>query len=313
MTFHTSPSSTSKLVAKEPSANAPFSKALSVEELSVTECSATDVAPLLKIMAKLRDPQTGCPWDKVQTFQTIVPFTLEEAYEVADTIERLALDELPDELGDLLFQVVFYCQLGKEQGRFDFSTVVNKIIDKLTRRHPHVFGDEVCDVYASSQQMKANWEAIKANEREQKALAAEVTSPSEVSVLDNIAHAQPALSRSIKIQQRVARVGFDWPELAPVVAKIHEEIDEVLAEVNQTTLDQAKVQAEMGDLLFAVVNLARHLQVDPEQALRQANVKFERRFKGVEAFARKNNKALEEHSLNELDAYWEQVKQDEPS
>lgn len=283
-----------------------------ITEFSATALSATDVAPLLKIMEKLRDPQTGCPWDKAQTFQTIVPFTLEEAYEVADTIERLALDELPDELGDLLFQVVFYCQLGKEQGRFDFSTVVNKITDKLTRRHPHVFGNEVFEVDASSQQMKANWEAIKASEREQKALAAGVTSPSEVSVLDDIPRVQPALSRSIKIQQRVARVGFDWPELEPVVAKIHEEIDEVLAEVNQPTLDQAKVQAEMGDLLFAVVNLARHLKVDPEQALRQANVKFERRFKGVEAFARQNNKALEEHSLEELDAYWDKVKQGEP-
>ncbi|QDZ91955.1 nucleoside triphosphate pyrophosphohydrolase [Shewanella decolorationis] len=284
----------------------------SITELSATALSATDVAPLLKIMEKLRDPQTGCPWDKAQTYQTIVPFTLEEAYEVADTIERLALDELPDELGDLLFQVVFYCQLGKEQGRFDFSTVVNKITDKLTRRHPHVFGNEVFEADASSQQMKANWEAIKASEREQKALAAGGTSSSEVSVLDDIPRAQPALSRSIKIQQRVARVGFDWPELEPVVAKIHEEIDEVLAEVNQPTLDQAKVQAEMGDLLFAVVNLARHLKVDPEQALRQANVKFERRFKGVEAFARQNNKALEEHSLEELDAYWDKVKQGEP-
>ncbi|MGL5411047.1 MAG: MazG family protein, partial [Shewanella sp.] len=154
-------------------------------------------------------------------------------------------------------------------------------------------------------------EAIKANERQQKALAAGVASPSPVSVLDDIARAQPALSRSIKIQQRVARVGFDWPELEPVVAKIHEEIDEVLAEVNHTTLNQANVQAEMGDLLFAVVNLARHLKVDPEQALRQANDKFERRFQGVEAFARQNNKALEAHSLEELDAYWDMVKAQE--
>jgi len=302
MTSHTrSSSSISELSAKE----------LSAKELSAKELSVTDVAPLLKIMEKLRDPQTGCPWDKAQTFHTIVPFTLEEAYEVADTIERLALDELPDELGDLLFQVVFYCQLGKEQGRFDFSTVVNKIIDKLTRRHPHVFGDTTFEADASSQQMKANWEAIKANERQQKALAAGIASPSPVSVLDDIARAQPALSRSIKIQQRVARVGFDWPELEPVVAKIHEEIDEVLAEVNHTTLNQANVQAEMGDLLFAVVNLARHLKVDPEQALRQANDKFERRFQGVEAFARQNNKALEAHSLEELDAYWDMVKAQE--
>ncbi|AAN56439.2 nucleoside triphosphate pyrophosphohydrolase [Shewanella oneidensis MR-1] len=311
MTSHTTPSTT-ELSATELSTKELSSKVPSPNKLPATAVSATDVAPLLKIMEKLRDPQTGCPWDKAQTFQTIVPFTLEEAYEVADTIERLALDELPDELGDLLFQVVFYCQLGKEQGRFDFSTVVNKIIDKLTRRHPHVFGEAAFEADASSQQMKANWEAIKASEREQKALVAGGNSPSEVSVLDDIPRAQPALSRSIKIQQRVARVGFDWPELEPVVAKIHEEIDEVLFEVNQPMLDQAKVQAEMGDLLFAVVNLARHLTVDPEQALRQANIKFERRFKGVEACARQNNKALEEHSLEELDAYWDKVKQGEP-
>ncbi len=283
---------------------------LSTTEPSTTEFSITDVEPLLKIMEKLRDPQTGCPWDKAQTFQTIVPFTLEEAYEVADTIERLAWDELPDELGDLLFQIVFYCQLGKEQGKFDFTTVIEKISDKLTRRHPHVFGEQNPQIGDSAQAMKANWEAIKATEREQKAqqVAGETQADAVVSALDNIPRTQPALSRSIKIQQRVARVGFDWAELEPVVAKIHEEIDEVLHEVNQTEQDQAKVQSEMGDLLFAVVNLARHLKVDPEQALRQANLKFERRFRGVEQLASESGKSMQEHTLMELDAYWDQVK-----
>ncbi|WP_420136001.1 nucleoside triphosphate pyrophosphohydrolase [Shewanella putrefaciens] len=283
---------------------------LSMTELSTTELSITDVEPLLKIMEKLRDPQTGCPWDKAQTFQTIVPFTLEEAYEVADTIERLAWDELPDELGDLLFQIVFYCQLGKEQGKFNFTSVIEKISDKLTRRHPHVFGEQNGQIGDSAQAMKANWEAIKATEREQKAqqVAGDTQADVQVSVLDNIPRSQPALSRSIKIQQRVARVGFDWAELEPVVAKIHEEIDEVLHEVNQDEQDQAKVQSEMGDLLFAVVNLARHLKVDPEQALRQANLKFERRFRGVEQLAAENGKGLEAHTLAELDAYWDSVK-----
>lgn len=297
----------------------------SITELAVTELSTTDVAPLLKIMEKLRDPQTGCPWDKAQTFQSIVPFTLEEAYEVADTIERSAWDELPDELGDLLFQIVFYCQLGQEQGKFDFSTVIDKISDKLTRRHPHVFGVQNPQTGDSAQAMKANWEAIKASEREQKAQQAEQgeTSGKQVlaSALDNIPRSQPALSRAVKIQQRVARVGFDWAELEPVVAKIHEEIDEVLHEVTQAKQAssdkeraqlQAKVQSEMGDLLFAVTNLARHLNVDPEQALRQANLKFERRFRGVEQLALDNGKSMEEHTLAELDGYWDQVKASEP-
>ncbi|WP_394388285.1 nucleoside triphosphate pyrophosphohydrolase [Shewanella woodyi] len=255
-----------------------------------------DIQPLLDIMAKLRDPQTGCPWDKAQRFETIVPFTLEEAYEVADTIERMAIDELPDELGDLLFQVVFYCQLGREQGLFDFADVVEKICNKLTSRHPHVFGTLKG---ASSDEVKENWEQIKAKERSERDLH---------SILDNIPVGLPALSRSIKIQKRVARVGFDWAELGPVVDKIHEEIDEVIHEVEQEKVNPDKVQDEMGDLLFAVVNLARHLGVEPEQALRGANRKFERRFRGVELMANKAEKPMEEHTLDELDQYWDEVK-----
>lgn len=255
-----------------------------------------EIQPLLDIMAKLRDPKTGCPWDKAQSFETIVPFTLEEAYEVADTIERMAMDELPDELGDLLFQVVFYCQLGREAGLFDFGDVVDKICNKLTLRHPHVFGSlkEV-----TAEQVKDNWEQIKAKERNDKNL---------YSVLDNIPVGLPALSRSVKIQKRVARVGFDWAELGPVVDKIHEEIDEVIHEVRKEEVSQEKVTDEMGDLLFAVVNLARHLGVEPEQALRQANRKFERRFRGVESLANQADKSMEDHTLDELDQYWNEVK-----
>ncbi|RTR34545.1 nucleoside triphosphate pyrophosphohydrolase [Shewanella atlantica] len=255
-----------------------------------------DMQPLLDIMAKLRDPINGCPWDRAQTFETIVPFTLEEAYEVADTIERMALDELPDELGDLLFQVVFYCQLGKEQGLFDFGDVIEKICTKLTSRHPHVFGELEG---ASTEQVKESWEKIKANERSEKELH---------SVLDNIPLGLPALTRSVKIQKRVARVGFDWAELAPVVDKIHEEIAEVLHEVEQEEVIPSKVQDEMGDLLFAVVNLSRHLGVEPEQALRQANTKFERRFRGVETLAGQSGKSMQEHSLEELECYWGEIK-----
>jgi len=255
-----------------------------------------NMQPLLTIMQKLRDPETGCAWDKAQTFQSIVPFTLEEAYEVADTIERVALDELPDELGDLLFQVVFYCQLGKEQGRFDFDTVINRICDKLTRRHPHVFADLKS---SSTEQIKQNWEKIKASERVER---------EQNSVLDDIPLNLPALSRSIKIQKRVSGVGFDWAELPPVVAKIHEEIEEVLFEAEQEKIDPNKVTDEMGDLLFAVVNLARHLGVEPEKALRQANQKFERRFRGVEGYVNQDGRAFDEHTLVELDGYWDKVK-----
>ncbi|WP_372871763.1 nucleoside triphosphate pyrophosphohydrolase [Shewanella sp.] len=270
-------------------------------EISAHEKPNADINPLLAIMARLRDPEHGCPWDKAQRFETIVPFTLEEAYEVADTIERMDLDELPDELGDLLFQVVFYCQLGKEQGLFDFDEVVKRICAKLTSRHPHVFGDiEV----SSSTEVKDNWEAIKAAERKAK---------EKHSVLDDVPVGLPALSRAAKIQKRVARVGFDWGELPPVVAKVEEEIAEVLAEVQVDNPDPERVASEMGDLFFAVVNMARHLGVEPEQALRRANQKFERRFRGVEALASQSGRQLTDYSLAELDGFWDQVKDQEKS
>ncbi|WP_298775921.1 nucleoside triphosphate pyrophosphohydrolase [uncultured Shewanella sp.] len=257
------------------------------------------VQSLLEIMTKLRDPNTGCPWDLAQQFDSIVPFTLEEAYEVADTIERVALDELPSELGDLLFQVIFYCQLGQEQGLFDFGVVVDKICNKLITRHPHVFAEQD---FHSSQVIKQNWELLKEKERQARQLH---------STLDDIPLALPALTRSMKIQKRVARVGFDWDTLEPVVAKVHEEITEVLDEVNQAPLSQDKVIDEMGDLLFAVVNMARHLQVDPEQALRQANRKFERRFRGVEDKVAASGSVMSEQTLSQLDAHWDAVKKEE--
>ncbi len=278
----------------------------SVDSELQSQSLSADIIPLLNIMAKLRDPEIGCPWDRAQDFNSIVPFTLEEAYEVAETIETQDWQELPDELGDLLFQVVFYCQLGKEQGMFDFQTVIERICNKLTSRHPHVF--ELDGAATSPEQVKQTWEAIKASEREQKS---QLTQGQTASVLDNVPLALPSLSRAVKIQKRVARVGFDWDELEPVVAKIHEEIDEVLAEVTQGEIAQDKVQDELGDLLFAVANFARHIGVEPEQALRQANAKFERRFRGVEQLANNSDKTIEQHSLEELDKYWEQVKQAE--
>ncbi|MBV7316729.1 nucleoside triphosphate pyrophosphohydrolase [Shewanella sp. NIFS-20-20] len=256
-----------------------------------------NIQRLLAIMSKLRNPDGGCAWDQAQTYQSLVPFTLEEAYEVADAIERLALEELPDELGDLLYQVVFYCQLGKEQGLFDFAVVTERICNKLIRRHPHVFAETLAASSADS--AKLQWEQIKGLEREKKALHSQ---------LDDIPKVLPALKRAQKIQQRVAVVGFDWPELAPVIDKIHEEIAEVLAEVNAQKVEQAKVQDEVGDLLFAVVNLARHLNIDPELALQGANTKFERRFRLVEQQVQQTERSIEQHSLDELEQYWQQAK-----
>lgn len=259
--------------------------------------SQTDIQPLLDIMAKLRDPDTGCPWDKAQDFRSIVPFTLEEAYEVADTIERTALDELPDELGDLLFQVVFYCQMAQEQGLFGFADVIERICSKLTARHPHLFSDIK---QTTAAEVSHSWQQIKKAERLSKQLSSQ---------LDNIPLNLPALSRSIKIQQRVAQVGFDWKTLPPVVAKVHEEIDEVLDELAHDEVAQDRVTDEMGDLLFAVVNMARHLDVDPEQALRQANQKFEQRFRGVEALAEQAGGTVDHYSLEQLEQFWQQVKE----
>ncbi|MBY6187069.1 nucleoside triphosphate pyrophosphohydrolase [Marinobacter hydrocarbonoclasticus] len=255
----------------------------------------TPVERLLAIMAALRDPAQGCPWDRKQTLASIVPHTLEEAYEVADAIERNDLDELPGELGDLLFQVVFYARIAEESGQFDFIEVVSRLNDKLVQRHPHVFAGLAADEAT----IKANWESGKAQERADKSLH---------SALDNVPLNLPALSRSVKIQKRVARLGFDWDSLGPVVEKIVEELDEVMDEAHQAVLDQARLEEEMGDLLFAVTNLSRHLKVDPEQALRKANTKFERRFRGVEALCEQSGTAVDQAGLDQLEAFWQQIK-----
>jgi ATP diphosphatase len=261
---------------------------------------------LLHLMARLRDPQHGCPWDLKQNYASIVPHTLEEAYEVADTIERGDFAHLPGELGDLLFQVVYYSQLAREEGRFDFAQVIDGITSKLIRRHPHVFADG--DLYGAvdvpkldEAAVKQRWEAIKAEERAEKAAA-----PEQLSLLDDVPTALPSLSRAIKLQKRAAQVGFDWPEALPVVDKVREELDEVLEAMSENDADA--IAEEIGDLLFVVSNLARHLKVEPESALRAANAKFERRFRFIEQALRDAGRNMEDCHLDELDALWGDAK-----
>ncbi|MGD8999343.1 MAG: nucleoside triphosphate pyrophosphohydrolase [Granulosicoccaceae bacterium] len=254
---------------------------------------------LLRIMAALRDPDTGCPWDRKQTFATIAPYTIEEAYEVADAIAQGDLHELREELGDLLFQVVFYAQLGKEQRAFAFDDVVEAICEKLVRRHPHVFEDTQFD---DDEALHAAWEAEKKRERAAKG--------KDESVLDGVARALPALVRAQKLQKRAARVGFDWPDVSGVIAKLREEIDELEAEIGT---DQLRAAEELGDMLFAMVNLARHLGIEPEGALREANAKFERRFRGIEQRISQAGQTMNELDLETLDAHWDAVKRDEPT
>ena len=265
------------------------------------------LSDLLYLMARLRDPEGGCPWDLQQDFASIVPHTLEEAYEVADAIEREDFAHLPSELGDLLFQVVYYSQLGQELQMFDFSTVVHSITEKLVRRHPHVFADG--QLYATTQtsavnseQVKQRWEEIKQQER------AEQAEPEQaVSVLADIPLNMPALSRALKIQKRASSVGFDWSSLPPVLAKVDEELQEVRDAL--ASGDQAAISEELGDLLFATVNIARHLKVNPETALRAANIKFSERLQAVEQQARQQNVALSDCTEAQLDAMWNVAKQ----
>ncbi len=254
---------------------------------------------LLAIMKRLRDPVEGCPWDLEQSFSSIVPHTLEEAYEVADAIERGDPVDLCDELGDLLFQVIFYARLGEEGGVFDFGRIVDGICNKLIRRHPHVFGDERID--DAGQQSRA-WERHKQAERRRKA------STRDVSQLDDISLALPALSRAQKLQRRASAVGFDWHETAPVMDKVREEIAEVEAELRQGG-DTERLQDEIGDLLFVCVNLARHAGIDAESSLRQGNRKFERRFRFIEQSLAARGRSLEQATLDEMDALWDQAKQ----
>lgn len=255
----------------------------------------TGIRRLLAIMAALRDPQSGCPWDVEQDFSSIAPYTIEEAHEVADAITRQAWEELPGELGDLLLQVVFHAQMAEEAGMFDFTDVVRAVSDKLIFRHPHVFGDESRD--KSAQQQIKDWEAIKARERAAKA---------EKGVLDGVALGLPALTRAIKLQNRAARVGFDWPGPADVLDKIAEESRE-LVEAKDST-DHAHLTEEFGDLMFVMANLARHLDIDPEEALRLANAKFTRRFGAIEAALAAQGRHPEDSDLAEMDALWNEAK-----
>lgn len=250
---------------------------------------------LLQIMRALRDPEGGCPWDVAQDFATIAPYTIEEAYEVADAIEREAWDELKGELGDLLFQSVFHAQMAEEAGHFTFQDVVRTMSDKMVSRHPHVFGGESRD--KSPEQQTRDWEAIKAAERAEKA---------QQGTLDGVAVGLPALLRAYKLQKRAARVGFDWPDASHVIDKIQEEAAELVEARDDLTQDA--VEEEFGDLMFVMANLGRHLGVEPESALRRANAKFIRRFEGVEARLAAMGKRPEDSTLEEMDALWDAEK-----
>jgi MazG family protein len=263
---------------------------------------------LLDIMARLRDPETGCPWDKEQSFETIAPYTIEEAYEVADAIAKNDTAALMDELGDLLFQVVFYAQMARERGQFDFNDITTAIADKMERRHPHVFADAEI---ASTEAQSLAWEAHKARERAaREAGNGDGGGERPVSLLDGVALALPALMRAKKLQARAARGGFDWPDAAMVIDKIAEEIGEIEDEIAAGGSDQA-LREEIGDLLFACVNLARKLGIEPETALVAANAKFTRRFHRVEALLAAHGKTPGDSTLQEMDALWDRVKEEE--
>lgn len=257
------------------------------------------MARLLGIMARLRDPQGGCAWDLEQSFATIAPYTIEEAYEVADAIQRQDMADLRDELGDLLFQVVFHSQMAQEAKAFQFDDVVEAICAKMIRRHPHIFGDEAA---RSSQEQVAAWEVIKAQERAQKSKAA-------AGLLDDIPQGMPALSRAVKLSKRAASVGFVWPSVAEVVAKLDEEVEELKVEI--AAEDKAKTQDELGDVLFVLANIARTLDIDPEAALRQSNAKFERRFRYIEDALQAKGSNPHQSDLAEMDDLWNQAKRAE--
>lgn len=254
------------------------------------------MSTLLDVMAKLRDPETGCPWDIKQSFETISPYTIEEAYEVAEAIDRNDMSALREELGDLLLQVVFHSQMARDKNLFDFEDVAQSIATKMIARHPHVFGDTT---FNSEAEQKAHWESLKQKEREQK-------SDQEVSAIDGVALALPALTRAEKIQKRAARVGFDWDDLTPVLDKLDEELNELWQAA--ASREPAAIEDELGDLLFSVTNVARHMKVDPELALKKATAKFEARFKFIEQKVKADGKTVSEVSEETLDQYWRQSK-----
>lgn len=257
---------------------------------------------LLYLMSRLRDPEDGCPWDRVQDFSTIVPHTIEESYELADAIEQGDMQHIQEELGDVLFQVVFYSQLGKEQDSFDFASVTSALVAKLVRRHPHVFPEgtlksRVGEQTKDTEAIKQTWEAIKSAEREGK---------QQQSVLDDVPSAFPALIRATKLQKRAAQTGFDWDNIDGALAKLKEEVDELIVAREQQS--QQQIEAELGDVLFSVVNLSRHLKVDAESSLRATNKKFENRFQYIESILKGRGTSPEQSSLAEMDALWNEAK-----
>ena len=250
-------------------------------------------------METLRDPKDGCAWDVEQTFKTVAPYTIEEAYEVAEAIENNDMDGLKDELGDLLFQVVFHARMAEEAGFFNFSDVVAAIADKMIRRHPHVFADEN---FRNAEEQTIAWEEQKAKERAEK---------KQASILDGVTIGLPALTRAVKLQKRAARVGFDWPETSQVIDKLNEEMTELSEELVKNKQDKDKIEEEFGDMMFVYANLARHLKIDPEEALRRANHKFTKRFNKIEQYIENEEKNIDQYTLDELDRLWEKAKETE--
>jgi ATP diphosphatase len=268
-----------------------------------------DIKALLDIMARLRTPVTGCPWDLEQNFATIAPYTIEEAYEVAETIARNDLDDLREELGDLLLQVVFHARMAEEQNAFDFGGVVDAITRKMIRRHPHVFGDESGEL--TPRDVKGNWDRIKAEEKAERAARRPPEENAHKSLLAGVKAGQPALTRALALQNKASTVGFDWNDPRAVLNKIREEADEIEAALDAN--DKSELEAETGDLLFAVVNLARHVGADPDMALRASNAKFERRFAYIERALEERGRSLDEATLDEMDALWDEAKRNEHS
>jgi len=262
----------------------------------MTERPSAALADLLELMERLRSPAGGCPWDREQTFASIAPYTIEEAYEVADAIARGNMSDLRDELGDLLFQVVFHAQIAREAGNFDFADVAAGLVAKMTRRHPHVFGDE--DMRSAEQQTQA-WETLKAGERHAK-------SDGSTSILSDVPVGLPALTRAVKLSKRAAQVGFVWAEVSEVIDKLHEEIAELEVEIVEG--DKVKIADELGDMLFVCANIARHLGIDPEDALRQSNAKFTRRFAFIERSLADEGRAPEQATLPEMESLWQSAK-----
>ncbi len=264
-----------------------------------------DIGRLIEIMAALRDPETGCPWDKEQDFASIAPYTVEEAHEVAEAIARGDLLDLRDELGDLLLQVVYHARMAEEAGAFAFPDVVEAITTKMIRRHPHVFGDEEA---RAAGQAKGVWERIKAEEKRQRRRERGEAADAAGGLLEGVAKGLPPLARAVRLQAKASTVGFDWNDPRAVLAKLREEIDEIEAELDEAPQDDGRVADEVGDLLFAVANLARHLSVDPDQATAAANAKFVRRFAAIEAALAAEGRVPDDASLDEMEALWQRAK-----